>query len=474
MLHKIIKIIKIIKMDEQILKDLMKCENPPSSYQIKEAISDVTRGLKEKNNESSNNSNNSNLSNVKAKNETSDMNINRSNAILEKTELKPTKKKLNKNKTTALNSKEPLTMQQMLSAPKSPIFEVTYIYIYIYIQSLNLYYLYFIYFFKVRLRQADILKVMGNDAHKSGFITDAMQLYERALYHCDFQNTNTSFEFTIDYSNSLYKTCDPLHLNLMRCQIKLGFWRRAITESSKITGLEVRKGYSCPLKVLAKAHFLCGKSQMKLRDFHDAIFSLNKSIEYLKLGNDGNGAGIDIGVDEDIEIVEDVNNLENKSICINDNEIKLLDNLIKDAKSGLNEDKKSEKDVWKGSLIKQIAENKITENKTLDNNDSINDQKDVNILPIVAEEINNNNINNNNNSNISNNNNNNNNNDSLKLAIIETINKFQYKKISKKNKLIVLSCVAVGIAFITLYLIKCYFSLDDNEVTYPTLSNRNI
>lgn len=112
-------------MDVQILKDLMNCEHSPSSDQIKEAISDVTRGLKEKNNESSNNLK-SDLSNNKFKKSVTDMN--RNNSIFEKTELnKPvanTKKKLAKNKTSALNSKEPLTMQQMLSAPKSPIFEV--------------------------------------------------------------------------------------------------------------------------------------------------------------------------------------------------------------------------------------------------------------------------------------------------------------------------------------------------------------
>jgi hypothetical protein len=62
-----------------------------------------------------------------------------------------------------------ITKEQMLTAPHSPYFEV-------------------------RVGQAVFLRQAANDEYAADQIGEAIKLYERALYHCDFTDSKIGFE----------------------------------------------------------------------------------------------------------------------------------------------------------------------------------------------------------------------------------------------------------------------------------------
>ena len=71
-----------------------------------------------------------------------------------------------------------VTKEQMLTAPHSPYFEV-------------------------RVGQAVFLRQAANDEYAADQIEEAIKLYERALYHCDFSDSKIGFEQTEEQKNSV-------------------------------------------------------------------------------------------------------------------------------------------------------------------------------------------------------------------------------------------------------------------------------
>jgi hypothetical protein len=70
--------------------------------------------------------------------------------------------------------KGPLTMEQLLAAPPSNIFEV-------------------------RVGQAEVLRQAANEAYDQNRLDDAVKLYERALYLCNFDNATMKFELNEEH-----------------------------------------------------------------------------------------------------------------------------------------------------------------------------------------------------------------------------------------------------------------------------------
>jgi tetratricopeptide (TPR) repeat protein len=132
--------------------------------------------------------------------------------------------------------------------------------------------------FEVRLRQSQILRVAGNDAFNQGNFKDAIQFYERALYHADFEGAKLSFEYTEDHRLQIFNTVYPVHLNLARCAIQEGRYREAITYCKKCFDIVEIK--FIPDAVCGKIYFLTGKSQMRLGDYEAAQTELRRCLEF--------------------------------------------------------------------------------------------------------------------------------------------------------------------------------------------------
>ena len=71
------------------------------------------------------------------------------------------------------------TIEEMLSAPSATIFEV-------------------------RLGQATYIRQAANDLFDEERFEEAIRLYERALFHCNFDKAEMKFEFTTQYKNNVY------------------------------------------------------------------------------------------------------------------------------------------------------------------------------------------------------------------------------------------------------------------------------
>ncbi len=139
--------------------------------------------------------------------------------------------------------KKELTMEDLLGAPKSHIFEV-------------------------RLRQSQILRTAGNDSFKEGKMDDAVALYERALFHANFEEAKMSFEFTDDRRFQIFNTIYPVYLNLARCSLQEGNARQAISFS--LQALDSGDKEWLTPSTIAKIHFLKGKAFYQMGDFEEA------------------------------------------------------------------------------------------------------------------------------------------------------------------------------------------------------------
>ena len=77
-----------------------------------------------------------------------------------------------------VNQRGKVTMEQMLTAPHSPYYEV-------------------------RVGQAVFLRQAANDEFAKNNLDDAIKLYERALYHCDFSDSKIKFNETEEQKQSV-------------------------------------------------------------------------------------------------------------------------------------------------------------------------------------------------------------------------------------------------------------------------------
>jgi hypothetical protein len=88
-----------------------------------------------------------------------------------------------KNTARPVNQKSKITKEQMLTAPHSPYFEV-------------------------RVGQAVFLRQAANDEFAADQIGEAIKLYERALYHCDFSDSKIGFDQTEEQKQSVSESSD--------------------------------------------------------------------------------------------------------------------------------------------------------------------------------------------------------------------------------------------------------------------------
>ena len=76
--------------------------------------------------------------------------------------------------------------------------------------------------FEVRIRQSEIIKESGNDCYKASLsssnplenITEASELYKRALHHVDFEGSQLNFELTDSRQGAIRRARAPLLLSV--------------------------------------------------------------------------------------------------------------------------------------------------------------------------------------------------------------------------------------------------------------------
>ena len=143
------------------------------------------------------------------------------------------------------DAKRPLTMTELLTGPRSSIFEI-------------------------RLGQAEVLKQAGNDNYKQGHTSDAVKLYERSLYQSEFESAKMSFEFTQEHREKVYLSREPVFLNLARCALLEERFRDALAMTAKIVRPEGADHGQPSLVTKAKALFLRGKAHLALSEYSQA------------------------------------------------------------------------------------------------------------------------------------------------------------------------------------------------------------
>lgn len=264
--------------------------------------------------------------------------------------------KTKKNKARPLMKREPLTVQELLNAPKSPIFEV-------------------------RLKQAEILRLAGNDAFKEKKMPEALLLYERALFHCNFEDATMKFEFTDTHKVAVYNAKDPLHLNCARAAMKIGAWRDSLVHLNSILNRD--KEDTCKDEItLRKAFFLGGKVYMKLNEWDHAKNYFAKATCLIETGS----IALSSKLDEDGLIEKDGDAINNQLKQLSEDSA-IIEQLVRECSHAQVADRKKEAEVWRGKMSTpnhKQQQQSLSKNENDDEDDEDDDEKEMtDTLPIL-------------------------------------------------------------------------------------------
>lgn len=152
--------------------------------------------------------------------------------------------------------------------------------------------------FEVRVRQSEILRAAGNkrysdkpepqsssssknstqDSHIA--LAEAVELYQRALYHVDFEESAFQFEFNETHRSLARRARAPLFLNLARCSLRLGNLRDALRHALlAVKAIEGETDDTLLHSTRTKANLLAARAYIKLREFGEAEAILNATLD---------------------------------------------------------------------------------------------------------------------------------------------------------------------------------------------------
>lgn len=184
----------------------------------------------------------------------------------------------------------------------------------------------------IRLRQAEILRLAGNDAYKNEKLPEAMLLYDRALYHCNFEKTSTSFTLTDAHRLQIYQTNEPIRVNCSLMMLKMGDYRSCIQHAKAITEDEENIQFTNK-KTLQKLYYILSKAYYRLLEYDEAeIYALKAK---------------DIN-ENNIEVNNENNN--NDDVEKKKKDLHAIMLILNDIKIGRMNAKKHESNVWTGKL----------------------------------------------------------------------------------------------------------------------------
>ncbi len=167
------------------------------------------------------------------------------------------------------------------------------------------------YLYLPRLRQAEVLRLAGNDAYKNGKLPEAMLLYERALYHCNFEKSSTSFTLTDAHRLQIYQTNEPIRVNCSLMMLKMGDYRSCIQHAKEITENNESIKFTSK-KTLQKLYFILGKAYYRLYEYDQAEMYTLKSKEICESIDAEKEAGREAGKEARKEAGNDAGNEEGK------------------------------------------------------------------------------------------------------------------------------------------------------------------
>jgi tetratricopeptide (TPR) repeat protein len=162
--------------------------------------------------------------------------------------------------------------------------------------------------FEVRVRQSEVLRQAGNARYKESGIAsgpeqssssasssaaiddsstdnhlslaEAVELYQRALYHVDFEESTFNFQLTDAHRSLVRKAKAPLFLNLSRCSLRLGNYRDSISHAlSAVKSIDGETDEQLLLATRTKANLLAARANLLLKEYEEAEAILNSTLD---------------------------------------------------------------------------------------------------------------------------------------------------------------------------------------------------
>eukprot|EP00936_MAST-01D_sp_MAST-1D-sp1_P002459 g2459.t1 len=128
--------------------------------------------------------------------------------------------------------------------------------------------------FESRVERAEELRLDANGKFREGNIVMAMTLYERALYHIDFDELSFNYELMDKHRDLVLQTRLPIFLNLAACHLR--------DDTSQDRATAAHKYASSALKIdpdNAKGLYLRGKASLRIGKLQGARKDLLRAAE---------------------------------------------------------------------------------------------------------------------------------------------------------------------------------------------------
>jgi tetratricopeptide (TPR) repeat protein len=133
--------------------------------------------------------------------------------------------------------------------------------------------------FEARIEKSRKLREIGNKFYQEGLISESIRFYERALYHCDFEEYIYTFDFKPDHRQQIIDCNQTLHLNLARCAYRRHQFRNVIASTSKIPKCFGDDTITSE-EIMIKLHIINSKAYIALEEFDRAENELKKAINF--------------------------------------------------------------------------------------------------------------------------------------------------------------------------------------------------
>ena len=122
--------------------------------------------------------------------------------------------------------------------------------------------------FESRVERAEELRLDANGKFREGNVVMAMTLYERALYHIDFDELSFNYELMDKHRDLVLQTRLPIFLNLAACHLRDNTSQDRATAAHKhaSSALKIDPDNAKGLYLRGKASLLIGKLQGARKD----------------------------------------------------------------------------------------------------------------------------------------------------------------------------------------------------------------
>ncbi|KAG7385765.1 hypothetical protein PHYPSEUDO_001118 [Phytophthora pseudosyringae] len=135
--------------------------------------------------------------------------------------------------------------------------------------------------FETRIERADLCRLRGSAQFKAGDVNKAVEWYQRALYHVDFDEGTWHFEFTAKNRADVNVVKLPVYLNLAACYLVQGAPKEGEKDAELLA--KVIENAKLALKIDPendKALYRCGRASLLVGDLDEAKEKLTKAAKH--------------------------------------------------------------------------------------------------------------------------------------------------------------------------------------------------